>query len=325
MAFNVRIDEAVRIIVKEEKEVKYDELPSYIKEFYDTKKDNAGGRGPQQRRMRFYEISLVRQSFEPEVDFTRWELKNLKADYLSHKENNTFSSSVKPDRSHGDDDDDDESELKIDKKKKKLPRLSNNNNGKRALTRKQQTLNEKKRKQLIANTTHMMRAKYSYSLESGITVIDKESFCLLTGRPFDGNYYILLMTHPLPDKKTDTNISFGNDPIHEIFLHNNLLANDRSTGSVAPYWGADAIIGPIVTFNKAKKCSKEMVFETRGKIPKRNKSIEIHRKYNLNLYLANLNDVVPYKELVEVIAPPQYITAYRDLFVTKKQTSKKDE
>ncbi len=306
MAFNVRIDEAVRITVKEEKEIKYDELPSYLKAFYSNTVTDGPG------RMHFYEISLVRQSFEPEVDFARWELKNMRADHLSYKENNTFCSSVVSLPSKCDKLLDDPQQ--IDKKSSRPKKVSNE---KRSLTRKQQTLSQKKRKQLIASTTHMMRAKYSHSLESGITVIDKQSFCFLTGRPFDGNYYILLMTHPLPGKKTDTNISFGTDPIHEIFIHNNLLANDRSTGSVAPYWGADAILGPIVTFNKAMRCSKKLVDKTRGKIPKRNKAIEIHKKQKLNLYLANLVDVLPYKELVETIAPPQYITAYRELFMKK--------
>ena len=322
MAYNVRIDEAHRFSPGHGNPISYDRLPLSIQNLCGSSGANTV----------FYEIHIEYESFKPEVDFSRWDPVRMKETYSLYQQNNIAKSSSSTNatksrskstsnegglvtdvlvstitRSPGSVEGE---ESRVMNKKSLLPEK------RRPLTRKQKTLNhKKKRKDILSNTIHMIRSKYSYSLESGITVIDKKSYCLLSNQPYNGSYYVLLMTHPLNGKKSNTNISYSTDPIHEIFLHNNLLANDRGTSVAAPFWGADAILGPFCSLGKTVSCSKELVDNTRGITSKRNKTIELHETNNVNLYLSRVHDIVPYKEFIRDVTPPNYIKAYRDLFM----------
>lgn len=326
MAYNVRIDEAHRFSTGHGNPISYDRLPLSIQNLCGSSANTV-----------FYEIHIEYESFKPEVDFSRWDPMRMKETYSLYQQNNiakssssSSSSSTNATKSRSKSTsnaglvtdvlvsttitrtlgEEGEESSRVMNKKSPLPEK------RRPLTRKQKTLNhKKKRKDILSNTIHMMRSKYSYSLESGITVIDKKSYCLLSNQRYNGSYYVLLMTHPLNGKKSNTNISYSTDPIHEIFLHNNLLANDRGTSVAAPFWGADAILGPFCSLGKTVSCSKELVDNTRGITSKRNKTIELHETNNVNLYLSRVHDIVPYKEFIRDVTPPNYIKAYRDLFM----------
>ena len=290
MSFNVRVDETRRFTITGERQVlDHLTLPESMKRRHGEYES---------QNMVYYEIKIECKILCPEIDFTRWDPSIMRETSLAYHQNKLVPSPSTTTTTTT------------------SPENKKTSEKRRALTRKQKTnIRKKSKKNILSDTSHTMRSKLSFSLESGIAVIDKKFYCLLSGQIYTGNYWVLLMTHPLDGKKTDTNISYGTDPIHEIFLHNNLLTNERSTSAAAPFWGADAILGPFGSLGEAVECSEELVDGTRGETSKRNKTIDLHREHSVNLYLSHIVEKnLSYPEYVHTLTPPSYIKAYRDLF-----------
>ncbi len=302
MAYNIRLDGACKYSVVSENMIDMRNIPSSW--MPDTSLSSSGS------TMVFYEIKIESQTFDRNMDFTYWDPVTVMGKLRANRNNNTTSSTGDLTRNNVNDKRNGFTRKQTTTTKKHDKKLKGGVNNKK---------NNNNNKNKHAVISHAMRVKSYFSLESGIAVIDKKFFCLLSNQFYDGDYYVLLMTHPLEGKKTDTSISFGTDPIHEIFLHNNLLVGERSTSAAAPYWGADAILGPFTSLGRAIECSEGIVDNTRGDVSKRNKCIELHEKYDVNLYLSNIRDrQTTYSEYVHTNTPPSYIKAYQDRYVVKK-------
>lgn len=292
MAYNVKIDEACKYSVIGENMIDIENVPESLR---NSTADNAG--------MIFYEIKIGCNAFKPSIDFSKWDPTIVKEEIRSFN----IGRNATPEQARTTTTN--TTTTIIDKQQQKRIVLSR----KQIMVNKKNKKNAKKNK--YCNKSHAMRARSYFSLESGITVIDKKNYCLLSNRFYDGDYYVLLMTHPLDGKKTDTNISYNTDPILEIFLHNNLLINDRSTSAAAPYWGADAILGPFASLGRSMECSEGIVQNTRGDVSKRNKCIKLQKQYDVNLYLSTITDkITTYSEYVHNNTPPSYIKAYQDRY-----------
>ena len=292
MAYNIRVDEACRYSITDEKIIDIDDVPESL-------------RSHEGSNMVYYEIKIGCDAFQPVVNLDEWDPAIVKERMKTYNISKVVANT---------------SSVRSDKQRSRQQQQQQ----RAGLSRKQIIANKKNRKKAKKSKPsimgHAMRAKSYFSLESGITVIEKKSYCLLSDRPYDGDYYVLFMTHPLDGKKTDTNISYSTDPIYEIFLHNNLLMNDRSTSAAAPFWGADAILGPFTSLRRSIKCSEGVVEHTRGDTSKRNKCIELHRDFDVNLYLSTITDkTTAYADYVYNNTPPSYIKAYQDRYIFKKK------
>ena len=297
MAYNIKVNEACRYSITSEQLIGVDRIPESFRSVHDEKEGS---------KMVYYEIQISSTTFKPDVDFTKWDPIVVKEKLRSYNTSKNMTSEKNTTTTNTD------------------TNTSNVVSKRMPLSRKQTLANKrnkKKNKKLkLCIRSHAMRFRSYFSLESGIMVLDKKLYCLLANQFYDGIYYVLLMTHPLNGKKTYTTISYTIDPIHEIFLHNNLLTNDRSTSAAAPFWGADAILGPFASLARTIKCSEGIVDNTRGDVSKRNKCIELHGKYDVNLYLSTINDPsISYSEYVHNNTPPSYIQAYQDRYVVKKK------
>lgn len=119
-----------------------------------------------------------------------------------------------------------------------------------------------------------------------IEVSISELVCLYGGHE-DGQWYTYLAS--LPDcivNKTDSYIGYTTNPLADIHLHNAKLlpTPDRDTGSAAPHWMLDIVLGPFLCEELAKQCGKLWVIKTRGKKSKRNRASILAGFFNVPLY-----------------------------------------
>lgn len=145
------------------------------------------------------------------------------------------------------------------------------------------------------------------------TMILPVSLCnMLRGKLFGGGrYYAFLFTHSLRGKKTDTFIGCGTNPMHELWLRNNQLSNDRATNSAAPYWTVSRVLGPFNCFEKAVACTQDWVSGTRGKVSKCNKAEFLARIYDVDLYTSEKrDDESPFGDYLRRVAPACYVQTY---------------
>jgi hypothetical protein len=165
-------------------------------------------------------------------------------------------------------------------------------------------LRREKQRALLANT------------EEAITVIPKSIMCAVTHQINTGVHYTFLMTHSLKGKKTSAHIGYSKNPMYDLYLHNNLIENDRTTNTAAPDWILDMVLGPFSCLNKAIECSKEWVDNTRGKPSKRKKAYLLSRLYNVNLYTRQIPLKESFTDYIKRTAPPIYSVAHDKLKTT---------
>ena len=154
-----------------------------------------------------------------------------------------------------------------------------------------------------------------------VIVVSKAILCALESALYTGIDYAFLMTHPLRGKKTSANVGYSTNPTHDLYLHNNLLLNDRTTSAAAPYWILDMVIGPFICVEKAMECCNEWVSNTRGIDSKRKRALLLSRMYNKKLYSAHKIPEIPLKKYLAKTAPPVYMASY--LKMTRRGKAKK--
>lgn len=147
-------------------------------------------------------------------------------------------------------------------------------------------------------------------IQSGIMVIEKAFKCLLTREVFDGTYYAILMTQPSKEKKTMAYICYSTNPIEELYYHNNLMANNKTTSAAAPHWILDKVLGVFFCLEKAIHCTEKLAYKTRGAKSKRNRADLLSDKLNVNLYSDDIELDIPIKNYLATIAPPIYSSIY---------------
>jgi len=156
----------------------------------------------------------------------------------------------------------------------------------------------------------------------GIIVVSKSILCTLENRLFTGNHYSFLMTHPLYGKKTSANVGYSTNPAHDVYLHNHLLTNDRTTSAAAPHWILDMVLGPFISVERAVECSKDWVNNSRGMTSKRKRASLLSRIYNVPLYDVAKKPSVPLEEYLATNAPPVYTQHYKRMVSQKKNRKK---
>lgn len=156
------------------------------------------------------------------------------------------------------------------------------------------------------------QAKRRLSTTQNMMLVPVALCNMLRGKLFGGGrYYAFLFTHSLLGKKTDTFIGCGTNPMHELWLRNNQLSNDRVTNSAAPYWTVSRVLGPFNCFEKAVACTEDWVSGTRGKVSKCNKAEFLARIYDVDLYTSERrDDEPPFDEYLRRVAPPCYVETY---------------
>lgn len=154
--------------------------------------------------------------------------------------------------------------------------------------------------------------------EKTTMVISNEILCALQNRLFRGIYYSFLMTHSLQGKKTSANIGYGTNPMLDVYLHNHLKTNDRTTSAAAPYWVLDMALGPFITKESAIGCCEEWVSGTRGKESKRKKASLLKILYNTTLYDATRTIKGSFRDYLRHNAPPSYLVRY-DALMTERE------
>jgi hypothetical protein len=147
----------------------------------------------------------------------------------------------------------------------------------------------------------------------GMIVVPKVVLCALERRLFTGIYWSFLLTHPLEGKKTAANVSWGVDPMYDLYLPNNLLMGDRTPSAAAPHWILDMVLGPFQDHTLAIECSEEWVQGTRGKESKRKKAEFLSKIYNVTLYSVSVEPPVSFEEYLTEKAPPCYINRHKEL------------
>lgn len=143
--------------------------------------------------------------------------------------------------------------------------------------------------------------------------VRKAILCALENRLYTGIYYAFLMTHPLHGKKTSANIGYSTNPALDVYRHNHLLTNDRTTSAAAPHWTVDVVVGPFITCEKSKQCTEDWVIDSRGIESKRNRAVLMSRIYGVPLYSAHIKPQVPLKQYLAEKAPPIYTESYRKM------------
>ncbi len=154
--------------------------------------------------------------------------------------------------------------------------------------------------------------------EESIAVIPKSILCAIKNKINTGIYYTFLMTHSLKGKKTSAHIGYSTNPMYDVYLHNNLIINDRTTNTAAPHWVLDIVLGPFSCRNKAIECSKEWVNNTRGKPSKRKKGYLLSKVDAVNLYTKQIPQKEVFSDYLKRTAPPIYSVAYEKLKSTAK-------
>lgn len=160
-------------------------------------------------------------------------------------------------------------------------------------------------------------------VNEGIIVVSKSILCILENRLFTGNYYTFLMTHPLRGEKTSANVGYSTNPAYDVYLHNHLLTNDRTTSPAAPHWILDMVLGPFISVEVAIECSKELVSNSRGMTSKRKRASLLSRIYNVPLYDVAKKPTIPLKEYLATTAPPIYTHHYKRMVSPSKKKNKK--
>ena len=101
-----------------------------------------------------------------------------------------------------------------------------------------------------------------------VVTVDKATYCLVTEKQYDGEDYCCLMVHNRPNTKTDANVFYGRDPFHQLAGYNTQRIRDRTTSQAAPFWRAEAVVGPLRSVNEAQACATAWVQNSRGKAPR---------------------------------------------------------
>lgn len=149
--------------------------------------------------------------------------------------------------------------------------------------------------------------------EKKLLIVPKAIMCALESKLYTGVYYAFLMTHPLHGKKTSANVGYSTNPTYDLYLHNNLLINDRTTSAAAPYWILDIVLGPFISIEKAIECCSEWVSNTRGIESKRKRAVLLARIYAVSLYSIHTQSNVPLKKYLAKSAPSCYMDSYRQM------------
>lgn len=153
-----------------------------------------------------------------------------------------------------------------------------------------------------------------------VMTISGEVLCTLENRLFRGVYYSFLMTHSLQGEKTSANIGYSTNPMLDVYRHNNLLTNDRTTKAAAPYWVLDMVLGPFPFKEKAIHCSNEWVSGTRGKDSKRKKATLLKIIHNVNLYDSGHPVGVSFRDfLITQQAHPSLLKKYDSLLLLESR------
>lgn len=153
-----------------------------------------------------------------------------------------------------------------------------------------------------------------------VMTISGEILCTLENRLFRGVYYSFLMTHSLQGEKTSANIGYSTNPMLDVYRHNNLLTNDRTTKAAAPYWVLDMVLGPFPFKEKAIHCSNEWVSGTRGKDSKRKKATLLKIIHNVNLYDSGHSVGVSFRDfLISQQAQPSLLKKYDSLLLLESR------
>lgn len=147
----------------------------------------------------------------------------------------------------------------------------------------------------------------------GIIVVPKTIMAVLEDKLYKGNQYTFLITHPLHGKKTSAHVGHSTNPALDVYLHNHLKTNDRTTSAAAPHWRLDMVMGPFLSHEQATECSKEWVNNTRGMDSKRKRALLLSRMYGVPLYSASAKPKVPVKEYLRKVAPPKYMALYEKM------------
>jgi hypothetical protein len=152
-----------------------------------------------------------------------------------------------------------------------------------------------------------------------VMTISDETLCTLENRLFCGIYYSFLMTHSLQGEKTSANIGFSTNPMLDVYRHNNLLTNDRTTKAAAPFWVLDMVLGPFPFKEKAVHCSEEWVSGTRGKDSKRKKAALLKIIHNVNLYDSGRPLGVPFRDFLITRAHPLLVKKYDSILASRQK------
>lgn len=163
-----------------------------------------------------------------------------------------------------------------------------------------------------SSSSEELAAEYTES----IIEVPKNVMAILQGKPFTGVYYAYLMTHSLYGKKTSAHVGYSTNPMYDVYLHNTLAFNDRTTSAAAPHWILDMVLGAFLSVELAIECTKEWVSHTRGKESKRKKAYFLSRIYKVPLYSAAVKPSVTLREYLTVNAPPKYTTCYEQMIAS---------
>lgn len=125
--------------------------------------------------------------------------------------------------------------------------------------------------------------------DSAQVVLSRLEQHVIANKIFRGEYYAVLLTHPLTGKKTDSTVCYTKNPLYELYIHNNRLVSDRLTSVAAPWWELDCVLGPFTSSQSALVCCQRWVTGSRGKLRKREKAPALREFYNVELYSRSLS------------------------------------
>jgi hypothetical protein len=102
------------------------------------------------------------------------------------------------------------------------------------------------------------------------------------------DYYVFLMIHLIPDKKNEAWIGISTNPLKSVNLINiELIQSTKGIRPALPWWMPEMIIGPTDSLKHAVEIAREWYDHTRGFKSRREKGIDLARKWNLKLYDKN--------------------------------------
>ena len=104
------------------------------------------------------------------------------------------------------------------------------------------------------------------------------------GNMSQSSHYAFLMVHPKIGMKIDSYIGYSTNPFNDVHLHNTLAVEDtHRTGSVAPHWTLDMVLGPFTSSELAIECTQKWPIDTKGPVSKRHKGKLLKDVYDVKL------------------------------------------
>jgi hypothetical protein len=101
---------------------------------------------------------------------------------------------------------------------------------------------------------------------------------------YEGKHFTFLMSHCVPNTKTDSYVAITTNPLKDVCNHNLRRSGDRNTSSAAPHWNLEYIIGPLLAKELAEDVGLSWVSGSRGRVAKVRKSTALASLYNATLF-----------------------------------------